>query len=232
MKPPVAHPIGQYDNVERSKQIIAKGQHRNLVGGFWDELGELQVNFLKDQGLRPEHRVLDVGCGCLRAGVKIIPYLEPNHYYGIDAEKQLLDVGYGKELAKAGLSDRLDRNNLYCSRLFKHQRLEAGSIDMGISVSVMTHLPLNYLKICLENSAVYYKSGAKFFLTFFEVPPSVKFSEKYVNEAGIGTFAFMDPYHYQADDMLYAAHNTPWTARYIGDWSHPRGQRMVEYTKV
>ncbi len=231
MKPAAPHPIGQYEDVERSKRIIAEGMHRNLVGGFWDEIGQLQLDFLKQQGLSPEHRFLDIGCGCLRAGVKIIPYLDPNNYYGVDAEKALLDVGYSQELAQAGLSDRLDRNNLFCSRLFKHERLEENTIDMGISVSVMTHLPLNYLKICLQNSARYFKSGAKLFLTFFELPVEELFSEKYTNDKGISTIGFKDPYHYYADDMLFSAHGTPWKARYVGDWEHPRGQQMIEYTK-
>jgi hypothetical protein len=32
--------------------------------------------------------------------------------------------------------------------------------------------------------------------------------------------------------MLAAAAGTGWAARYIGDWNHPRGQNIVEYTRV
>jgi len=222
----------QYENAERTARILATaGGHRNIVGAMWEQMGQLQIEFLKSQGLQPEHKFLDVGCGSLRAGVKIIPYLEKNHYYGIDVEKQLLDKGYGTELRLAGIQDRLRRENLYCSRLFKHQRLEDGVIDFGICNSVMTHLPLNFLRICLENTSRYFRVGGKLFMTFFELPESERFSDDWTNPKGIKTTGFRDPYHYYASDMLHAAERTPWSARYIGDWDHPRGQHIIEYTR-
>ena len=48
------------------KDEIKKGKHRESVGGMWDEIGCLQFEFLKKQGLLPEHKFLDVGCGSLR----------------------------------------------------------------------------------------------------------------------------------------------------------------------
>jgi hypothetical protein len=41
-----------------SVRAIRKGRHRTRVGGQWDELGELQLEFMIAQGLRPEHRLL------------------------------------------------------------------------------------------------------------------------------------------------------------------------------
>jgi SAM-dependent methyltransferase len=222
----------QYDDAERTARILAKtGGHRNIVGAMWDEMGQLQLDFLKSQGLQPDHKFLDVGCGSLRAGVKIIPYLDPNNYYGIDAEKQLLDKGYSTELKLAGIEDRLSRDHLYCSRLFKHERLDDGIINFGICNSVITHLPINFLRICLENTARYFQVGGKLFITFFEVPISERFSDPWTNPKGIKTTGFRDPYHYYAADMLYAAERSSWSARYIGDWNHPRGQNIIEYTR-
>ena len=31
------------------------------------------------EGLRPEHHLLDIGCGSLRLGCKAVPYLARNH---------------------------------------------------------------------------------------------------------------------------------------------------------
>jgi SAM-dependent methyltransferase len=155
----------QYDDDERTASFIARGDHRTLVGAKWDELGQLQLDFLKKEGLRPDHKFLDIGCGCLRAGVKIVPYLDNNNYYGIDRDKGLLDVGHEVELKKAGVKYRLRRSNLYCSRLFKHERLPVNTIDMGICNSVMTHLPQNFIRICLENTEAYFKIGGRLFIT-------------------------------------------------------------------
>jgi hypothetical protein len=36
---------------------------------------------------------------------------------------------------------------------------------------------------------------------------------------------------YYRRDMQWAAGETPWTLRYLGGWGHPRGQRMLEFTR-
>ena len=56
---------------------IAAGLHREMVGGMWEEMGRLQLEFLQREGLTPEATLLDVGCGCLRAGVHFVRFLEP-----------------------------------------------------------------------------------------------------------------------------------------------------------
>ncbi len=222
----------QYEDGERTENSIRKGRHRNLVGAMWEEAGQHQLDFLRASGLRPEHRLLDLGCGCLRAGVKLIPYLDPGNYYGVDAERRLIEVGYAVELRKAGIQARLPRANLYTSRVFRHGRLEPASIDMGACVSVMTHLPLNFLRVCLENAGVYFKPGARLYLSFFELPEGLPFAQRHVNGHGVETFGHRDAYHYYAQDMVEAARADRWAARYVGDWAHPRGQAMVEYTRL
>ena len=71
---------------EGDRGIEAIG-HRQYVGGNWDEIGNLQFNFLKSKGLKPESYLLDIACGSLRLGVKAIPYLNPDHYLGIGKEE-------------------------------------------------------------------------------------------------------------------------------------------------
>ena len=58
--------------------------HRERVGGMWDEIGRLQIDFLRGQGLRRATRCSTSGCGCLRGGVHFVAFLEPGRYYGID----------------------------------------------------------------------------------------------------------------------------------------------------
>ena len=50
--------------------------HRRYVGGHWEALGALQLDLLRREGLRPSHRLVDVACGALRAGVHLIPWLD------------------------------------------------------------------------------------------------------------------------------------------------------------
>src|SRR5438128_11168021 len=82
-----------------------KGDHRQQVGGLWEKIGELQFRFLVDEGLAPQHHLLDVGCGSLRGGVHFIKYLESTNYYGIDKNSDLLAAGR-EELERAELTDK------------------------------------------------------------------------------------------------------------------------------
>ena len=45
------------------QQQLKLGKHRQVVGGMWDEIGTLQLEFLKGRGLQAHDLLLDVGCG-------------------------------------------------------------------------------------------------------------------------------------------------------------------------
>ena len=80
--------------------LEAPSDHRAYVGGAWDEIGQLELTFMKSMGLNRSHHLLDVGCGALRGGIHFIQYLHPAHYYGIDLNPQLLEAGYARRLAE------------------------------------------------------------------------------------------------------------------------------------
>jgi len=54
--------------------------------------GELQLELLKLEGCSRESHVLDVGCGCLSAGVPLMRYLRRGRYVGIEPNRWLLDA--------------------------------------------------------------------------------------------------------------------------------------------
>lgn len=222
----------RFDDAERVRAFVTEKKHRSLVGLAWDTMGNLQLKILRDHGLRPDHKVLDIGCGCLRAGVKIIAYLEPDNYYGIDARQPLLNVGYRRELAKLGLEGRMNRDNLCTSAVAEHARLAEGSIDYGLCIQVMTHYPLNYLRTVLENAAKYFKPGGRLFVSFYEVPEDEPFAKAFLNKAGMRTRAHKPPYHLRRRDMEYMAQGTVWTPEYIGYWGEPDGQYLMAYHKA
>ena len=41
---------------------------------------QTDVAFLKAMGLKPKHKVLDIGCGGGRLGYELINYLDQNNY--------------------------------------------------------------------------------------------------------------------------------------------------------
>jgi hypothetical protein len=82
-----------YYDQQTIKAAIERGAHRDVIGGMWDEIGSLQMDFLKANGLMPEHKLLDIGCGSLRLGVRAAEFLEPGNYWGTDLSSALLDAG-------------------------------------------------------------------------------------------------------------------------------------------
>lgn len=57
---------------------------------MWNEVGDLWIRVLVDQGLPPEHYLLNVNCGSLRS-VQYLGYLDEGHHYGVDPAIQHID---------------------------------------------------------------------------------------------------------------------------------------------
>jgi SAM-dependent methyltransferase len=58
---------------------------------LYDFMGAMQFRLLCALGLRAHHRLLDFGCGSLRAGRLFIAYLNEERYYGVEPNKWLVD---------------------------------------------------------------------------------------------------------------------------------------------
>lgn len=219
-----------------SKQLdderISAGHHHKRVGGYWKTIGELQFDFLVDHGLEPRHQLLDVGCGALRGGIHFVRYLDPGHYYGIDLNESLLRAGLEHEIPAAGLVDRLPTTNLRRTDNFSCTGFGV-SFDFMVSVSVFTHLPLNHIRLCLFQLSKVTRPGARYFATFFELPDDVPFDQPIQPRADkkLRTYPHRDPFHYRREDLSWAASIGPWELNYIGDWKHPRGQKMAEFIR-
>ncbi len=214
-----------------TEEQIASGWHRTWIGGLWDEMGKLQLDYLVSEGLTPEMHLLDVGCGCLRAGVHLIPYLDPGRYYGIDVSAPLLDAGYDVELRAAGCQDRLPRENLLANGSFEAWRFGV-PFEMAIAQSVFTHLPGNFIRRCLIELAKAMPPGGRFYATYFECPADRPDALTLTHEpGGIVSYLDRDPYHYRARDLDALADALPWRVEHVGDWGHPRAQRMVRFVR-
>lgn len=220
----------KYDQDAIIREKVAQGRHRQVIGGMWEELGKLQLTFLKDEGLQPHHRLVDVGCGSLRAGVPLTRYLEPGHYYGVDIQQCLLDAGYRKEIKRLGLQDRLPRKNLHATGDFDLSPFSV-MFDYAIAQSVFSHMAVDNLTRCLEATAPWFKPGARFYATYFERPENAAPDEPVRHEpGGVTTYPDRDPFDVTAS-ALAAATPAGWRLEVVGDWGHPRDQRMARFVR-
>lgn len=221
----MAHSI--YYDSERMKDAADSNRHRNVIGGLWDEVGDLQMKMLQQEGMRPEHTLLDIGCGSLRLGCKAAVFLEAGHYWGTDLVKDLIDAGYQKEILPLGLEKALPRSNLVHDQDFTFSGIP-DRFDFVVAQSVFTHLPLNHLRQCLARLAGHLKAPTKFLFTVFQAEPGTEISASCLqSRGGITTHPHRDPYHYRLDDLAHAARDLPWQIDFIGEWDHPRNQKLV-----
>ena len=198
--------------------------HRQAVGGAWEEIGLLQFEYLKRQGLRPEHYLLDVGCGSLRGGIHFARYLDAAHYHGIDINASLLEGGR-RELREAGLEHKrpqLAESKTFEVGLFRRQ------FDFALAQSLFTHLPFNHIVRCLIEMRKVMKPDGVFFATFFEAPSS-GYLPTIAHPGGAVTHYDEDAYHQSWEEMQWLAGIARMNVRLIGDWQHPRNQRMLEF---
>jgi SAM-dependent methyltransferase len=211
------------------RRLVSDGRHREAIGGLWDQVGDLQLKFLRDHGLRPHHSLLDVGCGSLRAGVKLVPYLDPGNYYGIDLNEVLIEAGYEREIIPNKLDHRLPRTNLSVTDSFDAAAF-GRKFDFVIAQSVFTHVPWNDIRVCMEMMCNVMADGGSFFATYFELPESARSAQRIRHQPGnVETNANTDPYHYKVSDLRNACHGLQLREKWHGDWNHPRGQQMMRF---
>ena len=192
--------------------------HRTYVGGMWDEIGQLQFDFLKSGGMEPGHYLLDIACGSLRLGVKAIPYLETGHYLGIEKEQDLLDAGLREELPEGLAAEKQPK--LVCSSEFEFEKF-AEKPDFAIAQSLFTHLTTEMIDKCFAKLRPRMKENSKFYGTFFETDSAASNPEQSHDH---------ENWFYTREEMLAFGTRNGFKANYIGGWNHPRDQRVVEYT--
>ncbi len=191
--------------------------HRRYVGGNWEEMGRLQFDFLLARGLEPHHHLVDVACGALRAGVHLVPYLDSGHYHGIEKEAELVRLGLEEELDAAVRAEKAPQ--VLVSADFAFDRLGVRA-DFAIAQSLFTHLPAAMIHDCLARLRPIMAPGGVCYATFFEVDRPVR-NDARPHDHG--------DFRYTREELVALAEETGWRPAYIGDWGHPRGQRMMAF---
>jgi cyclopropane fatty-acyl-phospholipid synthase-like methyltransferase len=208
-----------------TQEQINAGKHRGMVGGMWEEIGRLQFEFLRARGLKPRHRLLDIGCGSLRGGIHAIKYLDPGNYYGLDINPSLIEAGR-HELSLAGLTHKnphLALSGRFELGLFREK------FDYLLALSVFTHLFANHIIRCLAEVREVLAPEGRFFATFFLAPHSVHLAPIVHQPGGVKTQYDCDPFHYSQDEIRAMAKLANLSVEIIRDWNHPRAQQMLMF---
>jgi hypothetical protein len=200
---------------------LARGRHRDIVGGRWEETGRLQLALLKDEGLQPHHHLLDIGAGSLRLGCKAVPYLDPGHYWATDASLALMRRGHAVELAQP---DRLPLAHLIEDADFAFPGIP-DRIDFAIAWGVFTHLPPATLAPALLSLRTRLPGLKTLFFTVFHAPEDQTAPDRVAQPDGVVTHPDRPPYHVKMRQVLAHCSSAGFAAQARDD-RLPRGQRL------
>ncbi len=135
------------------------------VGDLWEELGQLQFDYLLGKGLNRSDRMLDIGCGTLRAGRLFIPWLDRGGYTGTDISQRAL--AYGEQLIQEeGLQDKAATLVLEADLKLRFEEFDDGAFDVVLAQSVFTHLHQPEIEECFAHIGRIMAPNARFFFTF------------------------------------------------------------------
>jgi SAM-dependent methyltransferase len=110
----------------------------------YDLIAAMTFNLLTTLGLRQHHTLLDIGCGSLRIGRLLIPYLNRGKYFGIEPAEWLVAEGIEHELGKAVVQTKRP------TFLFTDSPsaiVQANtSFDFALAQSIFSHCGLDLIK--------------------------------------------------------------------------------------
>lgn len=117
--------------------------HRGLWGRF-HLFQKWQMDACLALGLQAHHQVLDLGCGILRLGMLLIPFLDDDRYCGIDPVADYIRLG-DRYLQEHIQTDK--QYHLLVDRDFSFEQFDR-MFDFAIAQSVFTHLSFAQIDAC------------------------------------------------------------------------------------
>ena len=181
----------------------------------WTQIGRMQFDYLVGHGLKPEHRMLEIGCGNLRAGRLFIDHLDAGNYYGIDISPAIL-MEAQRTLAREGLQSKLPHLALVADLTFAF--LPAGHFDVVHAHSVFSHSPLPVIDECLANVGRVLAPGGWFDFTFDRTE-------------GKEHQVLREDFYYRTETLIDLAGKHGLAARFMEDWEElPHGQSKIRVT--
>jgi len=141
--------------------------HRAYIGGDYERDGNHQFAYCMDMGLKPSDVFADIGCGALRLGRKLMPYLEEGNYIGIDREQLLIDLALKHEIDPALVAQK--KPHFIVTDCFEFDKLPKKP-TFCVAFSLFTHLAPSDIQLCLKNLRPQVDPGAVFYATFGDTP--------------------------------------------------------------
>lgn len=198
------------DTARDPKKAVGSASHKR-----WVALGRMQFDYLVGHGLRPEHRMLEIGCGNLRAGRLFIDHLRPGNYHGIDISPDIL-ISALDVLAEYGLAAKLP--HLTPVRDLRFAFLPDRHFDVVHAHSVFSHSPIEVIDECFAHVGRIMKPAGWFDFTFDRTE-------------GREHHVLREDFYYRTETLVNLAARHGLRATFMDDWEKlPHKQSKIRIT--
>lgn len=175
----------------------------------YDLIAAMSFNLLTTLGLRQHHTLLDIGCGSLRIGRLLIPYLNRGHYFGIEPNAWLVEEGVRREIGEALL--QIKRPKFFYSDSPETLILAKASIDFALAQSIFSHCGLDLTSRWLSGISQLLTPGGALLATFL---PSEK-------DSPVAGWIYPNCVSFRPDTLGRVATEANLSFEVL-DWKHPR----------
>lgn len=168
------------------KQKEKNKDYKGFVGNpkHYDLIGKIVFELLLNCGLKPEHKLLDMGCGSLRIGKYLIQYLNDYNYFGIEPNKWLIESRY-KDINLLRKNYSINYNNQFDLQCFNEK------FDFILANSIFVHASQLQTNKCISQIPLVLKNNGKFIFSFiagkennknknWTYPQAVKYKKIYI----------------------------------------------------
>jgi SAM-dependent methyltransferase len=175
----------------------------------YDLIAAMTFNLLTTLGLRQHHSLLDVGCGSLRIGRLLIPYLNRGKYFGVEPNEWLVQEGIRRELGEALL--QIKSPTFFFSDSAETIAQAKISFDFALAQSIFSHCGLDLIKDWLSGISRALAEDGALVATFL---PGEE-------DSPTKGWVYPDCVNYRPTTMRQAAVDAGLRFELL-DWKHPR----------
>jgi len=164
-----------------AEEMISRHGFLGVPVETFDQGGRRQMIALLNEGLNPESKVIDIGCGCLRTAYWLIRFLDPNCYHGIEPARQRVEYGlrylFTTEEVKLK-HPKFDFNPYFNTSVFATQ------FDFFLAGSIWSHASKRQIEVTLDSFIADSTSTAVFLSSYI---PALSSDEDYLGDSWVGT---------------------------------------------
>lgn len=165
----------------RAEEMMLRHGFLGVPTETFAKAGHSQLMALIDEGLQPESKVLDIGCGCLRSAYWLIHFLEADGYYGIEPARKRIECGLRYLFTTEELKlkrPRFDYNPRFDSSVFQTR------FDFFLAGSIWSHASKRQIGITLDS---FVRDSAPCGVFLASYLPAENWDDDYRGDLWVGT---------------------------------------------